>query len=363
WCEIGYILTNYSPRPYSSPPTEAQKNEAAAIQLAIWKYVENGRDSVTATDPTAVESRALVIYDAANGECLSGISGDSQLELKPDGALNVTGSLVSQNFTATVSEPAIGPLQGIELKFETTNGSFNSTGPPLTSKTLSTNASDKASVTLYWNVSQSPFGAKITVSTEGEWPVILNPTELRPDNREIQRLIILEPFKLSEEDQVAWQQQLGGLKVTKTVDWGNVTPFNSTFEICIEGTTSAQSYYGSPSCHNFTYPGSLTYTWTGLKPGSYNITETDAGTHWTVDVEPEKVTVASNETASANVTNTYGPGGLKVTKSIEWGNVTPFNSTFEICIAGTTSAQSYYGSPSCHNFTYPGSLTYTWTGL
>ena len=226
WCEIGYILTNYSP---------TNNIEAAAIQLAIWKYME-GKDSVKATSPGAVETKASAMYVAAEGKCLSEISGDSQLELKPDGALNVTGSLMWQKFTATVSEPGIGPLQGIELKFETTDGSFNSTGPPLTSKTLSTNASGKASVTLYWNVSQSPFGATITVSTEGEWPVILYPTELSPEDGEIQRLIILEPFKLSEEDQVAWQQQLGGLKVTKSVEWGNVTPFNSTFEICIEGT-------------------------------------------------------------------------------------------------------------------------------
>ncbi len=30
WCEIGYIMTNYSP---------TSNHEAAAIQLAIWKYV------------------------------------------------------------------------------------------------------------------------------------------------------------------------------------------------------------------------------------------------------------------------------------------------------------------------------------
>jgi len=62
WCEIGYIMTNYSP---------TSDNEAAAIQLAIWKYIY-GRLSIIATDPAEVETRALAIYDDAVGKCLTG---------------------------------------------------------------------------------------------------------------------------------------------------------------------------------------------------------------------------------------------------------------------------------------------------
>jgi len=57
WPEIGYINTTYSP--YSNM-------EAAAIQLAIWKWIY-GRDFVT-TSEIAVETRALDIYDSAIGQ-------------------------------------------------------------------------------------------------------------------------------------------------------------------------------------------------------------------------------------------------------------------------------------------------------
>jgi len=62
WCEIGYIMTNYSP---------TSDNESAAIQLAIWKYVK-GRVGIIATDPAEVETRALEIYDDAVDKCLVG---------------------------------------------------------------------------------------------------------------------------------------------------------------------------------------------------------------------------------------------------------------------------------------------------
>jgi len=61
WCAIAYIMTNYST--FTDPLSPNW--EAAAIQLAIWKYVYGGKDSVVATSPAAVEARARVIYDAA----------------------------------------------------------------------------------------------------------------------------------------------------------------------------------------------------------------------------------------------------------------------------------------------------------
>lgn len=61
WCEIGYIMANYSP---------TSDIEAAAIQLAIWKYVKGEKDKITTTD-SVVEARACGIYDDAEGECLT----------------------------------------------------------------------------------------------------------------------------------------------------------------------------------------------------------------------------------------------------------------------------------------------------
>jgi len=60
WCEIGYIMANYSP---------SSDNESAAIQLAIWKYVAGGKNEITTIDPY-VESRACEIFDDAEGKCL-----------------------------------------------------------------------------------------------------------------------------------------------------------------------------------------------------------------------------------------------------------------------------------------------------
>jgi len=58
WCEISHIVTNYTPD---------SADEAAAIQLAIWKHIY-GRLSIIATDPATVETRALEIYDDAEGK-------------------------------------------------------------------------------------------------------------------------------------------------------------------------------------------------------------------------------------------------------------------------------------------------------
>jgi hypothetical protein len=63
WCEIGYIMANYS--------SSSGDNETAATQLAIWKCIE-GRLAVTATAPANIETRALEIYDDAQGKCLTG---------------------------------------------------------------------------------------------------------------------------------------------------------------------------------------------------------------------------------------------------------------------------------------------------
>lgn len=62
WCEIGYIMTSYS---------ATTDSEAAAIQLAIWKFLY-GRDAIVDLNLAGVETRALQIYDDAAGKCLTG---------------------------------------------------------------------------------------------------------------------------------------------------------------------------------------------------------------------------------------------------------------------------------------------------
>ena len=63
--------------------------------------------------------------------------------------------------------------------------------------------------------------------------------------------------------------------------------------------------------------------------------------------------------ASAGVTNTFKPGNLAVTKTVNWNGVPEDNTkTFEICIQGP----SYPTTPNCKTFGYNGGLQ-TWSNL
>ena len=163
WCEIAYIETNYTP--YSN-------HEAAAMQLAIWKYIY-GRLEIIATDPGTVETRALQIYDDAEDKSVIGPWLDLTLEW--DGETTVVDSVASRNLTATIIDSNC--TAGIAVEFSTNKGSFNSSGPPVTSTTVLTDAHGKASVTLYWDASQGSLGATVTAHTEGAWPVIIQPEQ------------------------------------------------------------------------------------------------------------------------------------------------------------------------------------------
>ncbi|MDX1995470.1 MAG: choice-of-anchor A family protein, partial [bacterium] len=151
------------------------------------------------------------------------------------------------------------------------------------------------------------------------------------------------------------RQQTGSLSVTKSVDWNGAAPVDgTTFEICVSG----ENY---PSdCKTFTDPGTLQQTWEGLPVGTYTVTETNPGAEWSVSyhTQNQQVSVADNETSTYTVTNTVPPGSLTVTKSVEWGEATPVDGTmFTICVSGTNYS-SY-----CKNFTYPNTLSQTWTNL
>jgi hypothetical protein len=186
WCEIAYIMSSYN---------ATSDNESAAIQLAIWKCVY-GRLAINATAPPNIETRALEIYDDAQGKCICGPG--LSMTLERDGETTVTGGIASQKFTATIIDS--GSVEGIAIEFSTDAGSFAPlNGVPVTSITKLTDANGKASVTLYWDASLSSPGATVTAHTEGQWPLIIDPTDLGPAGQQIQKTVISGPCELSEE--------------------------------------------------------------------------------------------------------------------------------------------------------------------
>ena len=311
WCEIAYILTNYN---------ATSANEAAAIQLAIWKYVLGGRGSVNATDPVAVETRALQIYDVALNKTV--ISCNSTLTLEAQGPTTVVGDVASQNFTATIGNS--GCLAGIEVNFSTTDGSFNCSEPTLNSTTVLTNAGGEASVTLCWNASETSFTAVVTAHTQGEWPVLIEPTELH-NGKEIQETVISMP-PCEKEAQLTWSPCTGSIEIKK-LDNGeeprllgeacfNITPdpYNATstepLTVC---DNDAHDAYNATD-------GVILLA--DVPPGSYNISEIQAPDGYVLDPSLKTVNVTCNTTpVSVNFTNTPCMGEIEIKKVDESGVV------------------------------------------
>ncbi len=167
-------------------------------------------------------------------------------------------------------------------------------------------------------------------------------------------------------------RQLGGLQVTKAVDWNGVTPDeNQSFEICIQGPS-----YAEPDCQTVGHTGGL-LSWSNLIPGVYTVTETTPGSAWTVQgsgvsvqveagcVLPENDLVAAivDEQPeppwcpSVTITNTRKLGSLQVTKFVEWNGVpADREQDFQICIQGPS-----YAEPDCqmlNNAPTGGALTW-----
>jgi hypothetical protein len=156
---------------------------------------------------------------------------------------------------------------------------------------------------------------------------------------------------------------LGSLEVTKSVNWNGVPSVNpTTFEICVKGPSFPLGTEQG-ACQDFTYPGGLTKSWSGLLPGSYAVSETDPGASWTVSGEGS-VSVSAGGSAAKTVTNERKLGSLVLTKFVDWNKTTPIDGqTFEICITGPS-----YGQPNCKTFTYDidkeeSDLVQTWSSL
>lgn len=127
----------------------------------------------------------------------------------------------------------------------------------------------------------------------------------------------------------------GSLEVTKVVNWNGVRENeNQTFEICISGpsypTGSEQG-----ACQEADFDGT-TLTWTDLVPGEYNVSETDPGDLWTTTGEGN-VSVASNQTATVEITNTHDEAGRIFFRKVVSGEGDPENpdQTFIINVASS----------------------------
>ncbi len=149
-------------------------------------------------------------------------------------------------------------------------------------------------------------------------------------------------------------RKLGGLSVTKTVNWNGITPDGSqSFSICINGPS-----YPSGDCLPVGANGGV-LQWSGLIPGDYAVTETNPGSQWAVQISGSPAAVpADGGQAAAGISNSRKLGSLQVTKTVNWNGVTPVTAkTFQICIAGPS-----YPSGNCQDADYDGSVL-GWSNL
>ncbi|MGD0309225.1 MAG: kelch repeat-containing protein [Acidobacteriota bacterium] len=115
----------------------------------------------------------------------------------------------------------------------------------------------------------------------------------------------------------------GRLLITKTVDWKGSTPdVNQQFSICVQGP----AYPTTPDCKSIGYQGGQ-LQWAGVLTGQYTVTEQNTGSSWTVSISPGLVTVTTNGTGTATVTNTLTalPPKLTVTKVVVGDTIGRFN--------------------------------------
>jgi hypothetical protein len=122
----------------------------------------------------------------------------------------------------------------------------------------------------------------------------------------------------------------GELEVTKVV-LGTDTPDDYEFEICVSRVPG-----GDPLCKKVVGEGTVTFE--DLRPGDYVVTETDPGPRFSVAGSGITVTVPSEDTATATVTNTWIPSGeefgrVEVTKVVD-GDGAPADDTYRICLTG-----------------------------
>ncbi len=142
----------------------------------------------------------------------------------------------------------------------------------------------------------------------------------------------------------------GQLVVTKVVN-GTDTPEDYEFEFCVTPVVD-----GDQICQ--TVLGNGTTTFEKLSPGDYVLTESDPGADFEVAGSGATVTIASNKTATATVTNRWIPqrtefGEVEVTKVVT-GDGAPTDGTYRICVQGPDAASTQH----CATIVGQGMLTF-----
>ncbi len=149
-------------------------------------------------------------------------------------------------------------------------------------------------------------------------------------------------------------RKLGGLNVTKVVNWNGITPDETqSFAICIRGPS-----FPDGNCQTADYDGA-TLTWASLIPGAYNVYEMEPGSEWTVTVDSATATVPTNGgSGDFTITNTRRHGSLTVAKVVDWNGIGPDQQkTFQICISGPS-----FPGGDCKTTDYDGG-TLQWNDL
>lgn len=169
-------------------------------------------------------------------------------------------------------------------------------------------------------------------------------------------------------------RKLADLKVVHQVNWNGSEPDpEQTFEICIWGPS-----YTDGNCQLAGYTDDEIF-WEDLVPGTYSIQQTNPGALWVVTQPVNSVVMPTagetvilyfgsfrlkegtkneetknEETEESEETEDTKvgvlPGGLHVTKVVDWNGVTPdYSRTFDICITGES-----YPEGSCKLVDYNG---------
>ena len=156
------------------------------------------------------------------------------------------------------------------------------------------------------------------------------------------------------------ERKLGGLTITKSVEWNGITPDEEQeFEICITGP----SYPTTPNCKTIGYDGG-DLTWSNLIPGEYTVTESTLGSQWKTPVIDDSEAIVPTDggtNGTATVDNERKLGSLKVTKTVDWNGVEPAGS-FEICIEGPSYPAESEDPDACQTVGSDGGVL-TWIDL
>jgi hypothetical protein len=462
WWEVAFILRNYPPLSYGEDAD--YKVKQAARQAAVWRY-SDGYILNCSTNPTngndaadqAVCDHYAVITDAvaaANPLFYSSYTEeDVEIAIDPVSDTNFLPGGADHPLVVTVKVND-QPLAGVTVTAKTDFGAFTSSGNgaaqaitdqdgkanfTVTSSVDGTaNISATAAFTLYGAsrfqhsskpdsqqklaflneapVSKTAYATKewTTLSLTGmKWNDLDSDGELDPGEEGLPGWTIslaqgsttettttgsdgfftftgIQPgdYIVSEVQQPGWTQTYpaapgthevtltdanatginfgnhrdsGSLSITKSVEWGSVTPIESQkFNICVKGPAPDET----ETCKDFAYDGG-TLTWDDLATGEYTVFETFPGAEWDVSGEGD-VTVNVDSEATTTITNTYKRGELAVTKIVNWNGATINPSqVFTICInpmeepRPTPENGQLLGQ--CNTFS--AGETYTWTNL